>query len=114
MEEKRKRYRIPKEKHKGYRVSTGIISIIFGSLLLIAFSNNSTEIESISLGLPGLLALISGILQLNAKNNKSLYTTAGILLFVGAGLNFIAILDISIYSIYAVIIGIFDIIFSKE
>ena len=102
------------KKHEGYRISTGIISIIFGSLLLIAFSQNSSEIESISLGLPGLLALISGILQLNAKNNKNLYITSGILLFVGAGLNFIAIVDISIYSIYAVIIGVFDIIYSKE
>ena len=98
---------------KGYRISTGIISIVLGACILAAFTNAS-EAGAMSLGVPGLLAVVSGILQLNAKNNKKLYIAAGVLLFVGAGLNFLTIRDISIYAIYAVIIGVFDIIFSKE
>lgn len=102
------------KKHEGYRISTGIISIVFGAVLLAAFANSSSEMNSIIIGYPGLLMLVSGILQLNAKNNKKLYVASGILLFVGAGMNFFAIYDISLYAIYSVIIGVFDILFSKE
>ena len=106
-----------KKERNGYRISTGIISIVMGALLLAAFGknggDNTAEFAAI-LGLPGLLGIISGILQLNANHNKKLYLAAAILLFVGAGINFIAIMDISIFAIYAVIIGCFDVVFSRE
>ena len=100
-----------KEKHKGYRISIGVISIVLGSLLLLAYEG---ELGLSTYGVPGILCLASGIIQLNAANNKKLYSVSAILLFVGVGVNVLSIMDISIFSIYAIIIGIFNLIFVNE
>ena len=102
-----------KDKHKGYRISIGVISIVLGCLLLSAYGNNDGSGLG-ALGVPGLLGLISGITQLSIKDYKKSYIVSGILLFIGAGLNIISIMDISIYSIYAIIIGVFNMVFAND
>lgn len=101
------------EKHKGYRISIGVISIVLGCLLLSAYGNNAS-LGLGALGVPGILGLSSGIVQLNAANNKKMYGISAILLFVGVGINVLSIMDISIFSIYAIIIGIFNLIYANE
>jgi len=64
--------------------------------------------------LPGIFGLLGGILNLNTKKNPDLLIPAAVIMFLGAVFNFIGILDISIFTIIAVIFGIFNIKYSKQ
>lgn len=112
---------IPKESkpknHSGYKTSTGIVMIILGVCLLsAAISSDSKEFLNTLLvyGLPGLCALISGILSLNSKKNPDLLVPSAIVMFIGATINFTGIIDISIFSIIAITFGILNIVLSKK
>ena len=102
--------------HNGYIKTSSIIMIVLGAIMVLGGNENSYLYDNIALVfiLPGLIAIIAGILGLCSKNNKKLLLTAGILLLIGALLNFIGIIDISIFMILAVIFGIFDIIYSRQ
>ena len=112
--EEDKKQVIENKKHSGYITSTGIIMIVVGALLIIADGSEYYYDTFFAFVLPGLFSIASGIITLNAKKNKSLLLTSGILLFVGALFNVVSIEDISIFAILAVIFGIFNIIYSKE
>lgn len=100
----------------GYIKTSSIIMIVLGACMVIGSNENSYLYDNTALVfvLPGFVAIISGILALCSKNNKKLLLTAGILLLIGALLNFIGIVDVSLFMILAVIFGIFDIIYSRE
>ena len=115
-DEKEEKIEIKKKdnSHSGYRTSTGILMIILGICLLAASSTEGYGNPVLVFGLPGLLGLISGILSLFSKKNYNLLFISGILLLLGAVVNFVGILDISLFAIAAIIIGIFNIKYSKE
>lgn len=93
--------------HKGYRLSTGIITIILSALILIA------GLEVSTLLVIGLLGVVAGVLELMANKKKLYYLISGIMLFVAAFLNIVIIKDVSLFAIYAVVIGIFNVKYSK-
>ena len=105
-----------KKTHNGYIKTSSIIMIVLGSCMVLGANANSSLVNNIFLVfiLPGLAAIISGILALCSKNNKKLLLISGILLIVGAIINFFGIIDISIFIILAVLFGIFNIIYSRE
>ena len=83
--------------HKGYRVTTGIISIVLGAIMafativLLVAGDMATDLEIILVGISTLFLLPSGILHLAAKNSKKLLVIAGIVLLIGAGVNVVVI-----------------------
>jgi len=107
---------VPKKEknHNGYRMTTGIIMIILGICLLAASTTNDYGNPVLVFGLPGLFGLISGILTLSSKKNSNLLFISGILLLLAAVVNFVGIVDLSIFAICAIIFGILNIKYSKE
>lgn len=106
---------IKKQKdHSGYVKVSGIIMIILGFCLICGMTLNEYEQPVLVFGLPGVFAIISGILSLCSKSNKNLLLLAGIFLIIGAVINFIGIIDISIFFILAIIFGILDIVYSRK
>ena len=101
-------------KHNAYRIITGIIMILLGLSLLAASSTSDYGNPVLVFGLPGLLGLISGILSLCSSKNSNLLFISGILLLLAAVVNFVGIIDISLFAIAAIIIGIFNIKYSKK
>lgn len=97
--------------HKTYKTITGIIMIILGVCLMLASDSTDYKMPLLVYTIPGLFGLISGILSLNSKKNPSLLMPSAIILFAGSLVNFIGILDISIFTILAVCFGIFNIKF---
>ncbi|MCM1371243.1 MAG: hypothetical protein NC181_05095 [Clostridium sp.] len=95
----------------GYRITSGVVMIILGFCVLCATGSEGYDYPMLIFGIPGLLGLTAGILSLCSKNNKILYLISGILLFLAALINFIALIDISIYALACITFGIFDIIF---
>lgn len=102
-----------KGNHNVYITATGIIMIVLGICLIAATGEAEYGSPILVFTIPGLMGLISGIITLNSKKNHKLLFTSGILLFVGAAINFIGILDISLFAILAIVFGIFNIKFSK-
>jgi len=103
-----------KGNHNGYKTTTGIIMIVLGACMIIGASDELYDYPVIVFSIPGLIAVVSGILSLVGKKNSSLLLISGILLFVGALINFLGIIDVSIFMILAIIFGIFNIIYSKD
>ncbi len=95
------------DEHKGYRISTGIISIVLSGLIFVA------GLQVTALLAIGALGVIGGILSLLANKNKKFYLISGIILLVAALLNIVIIKNVSLFAIYAVVIGIFNIKYSK-
>ena len=102
-----------KGNHSGYITTTGIIMIVLGVCLIAASGDDYYGEPILIFTIPGLLGLTAGILTLNSKKNHQLLFVSGFLLFLGALFNFMGILDLSIFSILAVIFGIFNIKYSK-
>ena len=103
-----------KGNHSGYKTTTGIIMIILGACMILGASDEIYEYPLIVFSIPGLLGLTSGILNLISKKKSNLLLVSGILMFIGALVNFLGILDVSIFMILAIIFGIFNIIYSKD
>lgn len=101
--------------HSTYKTTTGIVMIVLGFCLICA-SGSETMYDNALLvyTLPGIFGLLGGILNLNTKKNPDLLIPAAVIMFLGAVFNFIGILDISIFTIIAVIFGIFNIKYSKQ
>ena len=95
------------DEHKGYRISTGVISIVLSGLIFVA------GLQVTALLAIGALGVIGGILGLLADKNKKFYLISGIILLVAALLNIVIIKNVSLFAIYAVVIGIFNIKYSK-
>lgn len=93
--------------HKGYRISTGIITLVLSGLIFVA------GLQVTALLAIGALGVIGGILSLLANKNKKFYLISGIILLVAALLNIVIIKNVSLFAIYAVVIGIFNIKYSK-
>lgn len=103
-----------KSNHRGYKTTTGIIMIVLGACMIFGASDEIYDYPLIVFSIPGLLGVVSGILTLLSKKRPNLLIISGILLFVGAFVNFLGIIDISIFMILAIIFGIFNIIYSKD
>lgn len=105
-----------KKKHSSYIKTSSIIMIIIGACMILGANANSYMYDNIVVVfiLPGILAVISGILALNSKKNRKYLLYSGAFYIIGAVVNFIGIIDISFYMILAVIFGIFNIIYSKD
>jgi len=102
-----------KTNHSTYKTTTGIIMIILGTCMILGASEvygNSLIILSI----PGLFSIIAGVLSLLSKKNNELLLYSGILLFIGAVVNFLGIYDVSIFMIVAIIFGIFNFVYLKD
>lgn len=95
------------DEHKGYRISTGIITLVLSGLIFVA------GLQVTALLAIGALGVIGGILSLLANKNKKFYLISGIILLVAALLNIVIIKNVSLFAIYAVVIGIFNIKYSK-
>ena len=63
---------------------------------------------------PGILGIVASIITLCSRNNHSLLMPAGIVFVVSAGVNFLGIYDISIYSVLAIVFGVLNIVYSKK
>lgn len=100
--------------HSGYKTTTGIIMIVLGACMILGASDDLYDYPLIVFSIPGLLGLTSGILSLVSKKRPNLLLVSGILLFIGALVNFLGIVDVSIFMILAIIFGIFNIIYSKD
>ena len=100
--------------HKTYKVATGITMIILGALLLCVSGTPYYDKPVLVFAIPGLCGLIAGILNINSKKNQNLLMPAAISLFLGSISNFIGIKNISLYTIVAIIFGIFNIIYDRE
>lgn len=112
--EEKEEIQTSKVKNGAYKTATGIIMIILSCCLLIAAGDYDIEESLFVFILPGLCGVIAGILNLCSKKTHSLLITAGILFFLGAGFNFIGILDISVFTILAVVFGILNIVKSQK
>ena len=95
------------DEHKGYRITTGIITLVLSGLIFVA------GLEVSTLLVIGLLGVVAGVLELMANKKKLFYLISGIMLFVAAFLNIVIIKDVSLFAIYAVVIGIFNVKYSK-
>ena len=95
------------DEHKGYRITTGIITLDLSGLIFVA------GLQVTALLAIGALGVIGGILSLLANKNKMFYLISGIILLVAALLNIVIIKDVSLFAIYAVVIGIFNVKYSK-
>ena len=95
------------DEHKGYRITTGIITLVLSGLIFVAGLQVTTLLAI------GALGVIGGILSLLANKNKKFYLISGIILLVAALLNIVIIKNVSLFAIYAVVIGIFNIKYSK-
>ena len=95
------------DEHKGYRITTGIITLVLSGLIFVA------GLQVTALLAIGALGVIGGILSLLANKNKMFYLISGIILLVAALLNIVIIKDVSLFAIYAVVIGIFNVKYSK-
>ncbi len=95
------------DEHKGYRITTGIITLVLSGLIFVA------GLQVTALLAIGALGVIGGILSLLANKNKMFYLISGIILLVAALLNIVIIKNVSLFAIYAVVIGIFNIKYSK-
>lgn len=104
-----------KKNHNGYIKTSSIIMIIIGACMILGANENSYMYDNtiVVFILPGILAIISGILALNSKKNNKFLLYSGVLYIIGAIVNCVGIVDISLYMILAVIFGIFNIIYSK-
>ena len=107
--------------HKGYRIATGIINIVFSvcwfasvMILLFGTAREITVSNVLLLAACTLFMLPAGILHLLAKNRKKLLIVAGVILLAGAILNFLVTESFTFTVIYAFIIGMNDIMFGKE
>lgn len=103
-----------KGNHSGYKTTSGIIMIVLGACMILGANDQLYDYPLIVFSIPGLLGLTSGILTLVSKKKSDLLLISGILLFVGALINFLGIIDISIFMILAIIFGIFNIIYCKD
>ena len=104
-----------KKNHNGYITATGIIMIILGLCLICATGYDEIyKYPILVYTIPGLLALTAGILNLCSKKELKYLKISGIILLVGAFINFIGIIDVSLYSICAIIFGILNIKYSKN
>ena len=103
-----------KGKHSVYKTTTGIIMIVLGACMILGANDDIYEFPVIVFSIPGLLGIVAGILNLNSKKNPSLLVISGTLLFIGALVNFLGIIDVSIFMILAIVFGIFNIIYSKD
>ena len=95
------------DEHKGYGITTGIITLVLSGLIFVA------GLQVTALLAIGALGVIGGILSLLANKNKMFYLISGIILLVAALLNIVIIKNVSLFAIYAVVIGIFNIKYSK-
>ena len=98
-----------KKNHNVYITISSIVMIVLGVALLMNF-----QLSAFVYGIPGILGLAGGIVGLCSKKNKNLLFISGILHLVGAGINTVAIMNISIYGILSIIFGIMNIIYGKE
>ena len=111
-----------KIKHNGYYITTSIIMIIFAASMVITGLNAETIAEyeliyenlSMVFTIPGLLGLAGAIICLAGKKNKNMLIASGICYIVGAAVNLIGIADLSIFTIYAIIIAVFNIVFATK
>lgn len=106
-----------KKDHKTYIITTCIIMLVISASLLISGLSESTleyGNRIIVFTIPGVLGIIGGVLSLLGNKNKMLLLISGLVYFTGALINFVAIIDISIFAILSIIFGIFNIIYSKE
>lgn len=103
-----------KGSHSGYKTTTGIIMIVIGACMILGASDELYDYPLVVFSIPGLLGLTSGILNLVSKKRPNLLLVSGILMFIGALVNFLGIIDVSIFMILAIIFGIFNIIYSKD
>ena len=113
---------VKKIKHNGYYISTSIIMIIFAASMVITGFNAETIAEyeliyenlSMVFTIPGLLGLAGAIICLAGKKNKNMLIASGICYIAGAAVNLIGIADLSIFTIYAIIIAVFNIVFATK
>lgn len=113
----KKEQKLPPKDHKTYIIATGIIMIIISASLLISGLSESTleyGNRILMFTIPGVLGIIGGTLGLLGNKDKKLLLISGLVYFSGALINFVAIIDISIFAILAIVFGIFNIIYSKE
>lgn len=104
----------PKSNGGTYKLVTGILMILL-SLCLLAASLDAYEDEVLlTLMLPGFLGLIAGILNVCSSSNHNLLKPAAILFFISAGINFLGIFDISIFSILTIVFGILNLVYCQK
>ncbi len=95
--------------NSSYEMVTGVIMIILGSILILGSLSLLSSFDTILMFLiPGIAGIAGGILNIKSIKDKELLKTAAIIFFVGAISNFVAIIDISLFTIGAVIIGIMN------
>lgn len=82
--------------------------------MILGASDELYEYPVIVYSIPGLLGVVSGILTLCSKKKPSLLLVSGILLLIGSLVNFLGIIDVSIFMILAIIFGILNIVYSKD
>jgi len=103
-----------KGNHNTYKMVIGILMILIGICLLSAGLQSYDDNAVLIYILPGILGIVASILTLCSRNNHSLLMPAGIVFIVSAGVNFLGIYDISIYSILAIVFGILNIVYCKK
>lgn len=124
-----------KKCHNGYRISTGIIMIVVGAILLFTalyleslksdpykYYRSANIYRSIisnvniiaTFVIPSLLCIAGGILSVISKKQNTLLLISGILYLVAALCNMVAISDISILFILACTFGVINIVFYSQ
>lgn len=100
--------------NNGYFMTSSIIMIV----LAIIFILGSQEYEILDITtifiVPGIFALIGGILTITGRKNKIMVISGGVLYFIGMIINSIGIKDISLFGIMAIVFGILNIVFGLK
>lgn len=98
-----------------YTVSSIIMLVLSFCLLVTGVTYGDAYGNSLMIFLlPGMFALFAAILCLVGKKNKTLLIISGVSYIVGGFINFLAILDISIFTIISVIFAILNIVFASK
>jgi len=105
----------PKPKYSGYFMASSIIMLIFGVLLVLGSGTQDTTVDTtMALVLPGICGIVGGILCLIGKNNKIMIMVSGGVYILATIINSIAIGDVSIYGILAIVFGVLNIVFGLK
>lgn len=100
--------------HNTYKMVVGVLMIILCFCLLSAAMQSYGDEVLFVFGLPGILGMIAAIMTICSRSNHNLLRPSGIMFIVSAGINFLAIFDLSIYAILAIVFGILNIVYCKK
>ena len=105
----------PKNHNTFYTVSSIIMLVLSVCLLVTGVAYEELyENPAMTFLFPGMFGFLAAILCLTGKKNKAMLIISGVSYIIGGFINFLAIEDISIFTIISVIFAILNIVFASK